>query len=62
MDISVPALSEKDIIEDLFSPHPACVDVIALSFVRSPADVELCPQDHGRRRLSTAGHREVGEA
>src|SRR5690606_39874073 len=37
MDVSVPALSEKD-IEDLEFAMRLGVDFIALSFVRSPAD------------------------
>ncbi|MFI6165907.1 pyruvate kinase [Nocardia sp. NPDC051052] len=40
MDVSVPAMSEKD-IEDLEFALQLGVDFIALSFVRSPADVEL---------------------
>ncbi|WP_238782378.1 pyruvate kinase, partial [Prescottella equi] len=40
MNVSVPALSEKD-IEDLEFALGLGVDFIALSFVRSPADVEL---------------------
>ncbi|MFC6145447.1 pyruvate kinase [Corynebacterium nasicanis] len=40
MDISVPALSEKD-IEDLEFALKLGVDFVALSFVRSPADVDL---------------------
>ncbi|KAH8295605.1 hypothetical protein KR044_009998, partial [Drosophila immigrans] len=40
MDISVPALSEKDIRDLKFALNMGA-DVIALSFVRSPADVEL---------------------
>ncbi|MFG1797267.1 pyruvate kinase [Nocardia sp. NPDC049149] len=40
MDVSVPALSEKD-IEDLEFALKLGVDFIALSFVRSPSDVEL---------------------
>lgn len=51
MNISVPALSEKD-IEDLRFALTMGVDVIALSFVRSPADVELVHEimdDVGRR-------------
>lgn len=40
MNISVPALSEKD-REDLRFALKMGVDFIALSFVRSPADVEL---------------------
>lgn len=51
MDISVPALSEKD-IRDLRFALKLGVDLIALSFVRSPADVELVHQimdEEGRR-------------
>ncbi|MCQ9342343.1 pyruvate kinase [Corynebacterium kozikiae] len=51
MDISVPALSEKD-IRDLRFALKLGVDMIALSFVRSPADVELVHQimdEEGRR-------------
>lgn len=40
MDISVPALSEKDKADLRFALRLG-VDIIALSFVRSPADVEL---------------------
>ncbi|EME65715.1 MULTISPECIES: pyruvate kinase [Rhodococcus] len=40
MNISVPALSEKD-IEDLEFAMRLGVDFVALSFVRSPADIEL---------------------
>lgn len=40
MNISVPALSEKD-VRDLRFALKLGVDFIALSFVRSPADVEL---------------------
>ena len=40
MDISVPALSEKD-IRDLEFALRLGVDLIALSFVRSPADIDL---------------------
>ncbi len=40
MNISVPALSEKD-IEDLEFALRLGVDMVALSFVRSPTDVEL---------------------
>lgn len=40
MDVSVPALSEKD-IEDLEFALSLGVDFIALSFVRSPSDIEL---------------------
>ncbi|MGO1049708.1 pyruvate kinase [Crossiella sp. CA198] len=43
MDVSVPALSEKD-IEDLEFALTLRVDFIALSFVRSPADIDLVHQ------------------
>ncbi|MCP2262162.1 pyruvate kinase (EC 2.7.1.40) [Streptoalloteichus tenebrarius] len=43
MDVSVPALSEKD-IEDLEFALGLEVDFIALSFVRSPADIDLVHQ------------------
>lgn len=51
MDISVPALSEKDIVDLRFALKLG-VDIIALSFVRSPADVELVHaimDEEGRR-------------
>ncbi|CAB0963988.1 pyruvate kinase [Corynebacterium diphtheriae] len=51
MDISVPALSEKD-IADLRFALKLGADIIALSFVRSPADVELVHaimDEEGRR-------------
>ncbi len=40
MNVSVPAMSQKD-VDDLQFALSLGVDVIALSFVRSPADVEL---------------------
>jgi pyruvate kinase len=40
MNVSVPAMSQKD-IDDLSFALSLGVDVIALSFVRSPSDVEL---------------------
>ncbi len=40
MNVSVPALSEKDIADLEFALNLG-VDLIALSFVRSPADIEL---------------------
>jgi len=43
MNVSVPALSEKD-IDDLEFALGMGVDVIALSFVRSPADIEIVYQ------------------
>ncbi|MCP2166360.1 pyruvate kinase [Goodfellowiella coeruleoviolacea] len=43
MDVSVPAMSEKD-IEDLEFALGLGVDFVALSFVRSPADIDLVHQ------------------
>ena len=43
MNVSVPALSDKD-AEDLEFALGMGVDVIALSFVRSPADIEIVYQ------------------
>ncbi len=43
MDISVPALSDKD-VEDLEFALELGADFIALSFVRSPADIDLVHQ------------------
>ncbi|WP_054050255.1 pyruvate kinase [Alloactinosynnema sp. L-07] len=64
MDVSVPAMSEKD-IEDLeFALHLG-VDFIALSFVRSPADIDLVHQvmDRvGRGRLPVIAKLEKPEA
>jgi len=64
MDVSIPALSEKD-IEDLeFALHLG-VDFIALSFVRSPADIDLVHQvmDRvGRGRVPVIAKLEKPEA
>jgi pyruvate kinase len=64
MDVSVPAMSEKD-IEDLeFSLHLG-VDFVALSFVRSPADIDLVHQvmDRvGKGRLPVIAKLEKPEA
>ncbi|MDV6012930.1 pyruvate kinase [Haloechinothrix sp. LS1_15] len=43
MDVSVPAMSEKD-IADLEFALELGVDFIAMSFVRSPADIDLAHQ------------------
>ncbi|HEV7792197.1 MAG TPA: pyruvate kinase [Pseudonocardia sp.] len=43
MDVSVPAMSEKD-IEDLEFALSLGVDFVALSFVRSPADIDAVHQ------------------
>ncbi|HCT78007.1 MAG TPA: pyruvate kinase [Micromonosporaceae bacterium] len=64
MDVSVPALSEKD-IEDLEFALQLGVDFIALSFVRSPADIDLVHQvmDRvGRGRLPVIAKLEKPEA
>ncbi len=63
MDISVPALSEKD-IEDLRFALKLGVDFIALSFVRSPQDVELVHaiMDQEGRRIPVIAKLEKPEA
>ncbi|PRQ12635.1 pyruvate kinase [Corynebacterium sp. 13CS0277] len=63
MDISVPALSEKD-IADLRFALKLGVDFIALSFVRSPADVELVHaiMDEEGRRVPVIAKLEKPEA
>ena len=43
MDVSVPAVSEKD-LEDLEFALELGVDFVAMSFVRSPADIDLVHQ------------------
>lgn len=64
MDVSVPALSEKD-IEDLEFALQLGVDFIALSFVRSPADIDLVHQimdRTGKGRLPVVAKIEKPEA
>ncbi|MFS8102881.1 pyruvate kinase [Lentzea alba] len=64
MDVSVPALSEKD-VEDLEFALSLGVDFIALSFVRSPADIDLVHQimdRSGSRRLPVIAKIEKPEA
>ncbi|WIM66923.1 pyruvate kinase [Corynebacterium breve] len=63
MDISVPALSEKD-IADLKFALILGVDFIALSFVRSPADVDLVHEvmDEVGRRVPVIAKLEKPEA
>lgn len=63
MDISVPALSEKDITDLRFALHLG-VDMIALSFVRSPADVDLVHaiMDEEGRRVPVIAKLEKPEA
>ncbi|TJZ74921.1 pyruvate kinase [Rhodococcus oryzae] len=63
MDVSVPAMSEKD-IEDLEFALRLGVDFIALSFVRSPADIELvhAVMDRLDRRVPVIAKLEKPEA
>jgi pyruvate kinase len=64
MNVSVPALSEKD-IEDLKFALSLGVDIIALSFVRSPSDVDLVHQvmdEVGANRLPVVAKIEKPEA
>ncbi|MBC3185275.1 pyruvate kinase [Corynebacterium sp. zg-331] len=63
MDVSVPALSEKD-IRDLRFALELGVDIIALSFVRSPGDVDLVHQvmDEVGRRVPVVAKLEKPEA
>jgi pyruvate kinase len=64
MDVSVPALSDKD-IQDLAFALQLGVDLIALSFVRSPADIDLVHQvmdRSGRGRIPVIAKLEKPEA
>ncbi|GAB2644713.1 pyruvate kinase [Gordonia jinhuaensis] len=63
MSISVPALSEKD-INDLEFALGLGVDLVALSFVRSPSDVELVHEvmDRVGRRVPVIAKLEKPEA
>ncbi|TPG32210.1 pyruvate kinase [Mycolicibacterium hodleri] len=63
MNTSVPALSEKD-IDDLKFALRLGVDLIALSFVRSPADIELVHEvmDELGRRVPVIAKMEKPEA
>ncbi|WP_280829912.1 pyruvate kinase [Mycobacterium sp. OTB74] len=63
MNVSVPALSEKD-IDDLEFALKLGVDLVALSFVRSPADVELVHEvmDRVGRRVPVIAKLEKPEA
>ena len=63
MAVSVPALSEKDIRDLEFALHLG-VDLIALSFVRSPADIELvhAVMDRVGRRVPVIAKLEKPEA
>ena len=61
MNVSVPALSEKD-IDDLEFALGLGVDLVALSFVRSPSDVELVHEvmDRVGRRVPVIAKLEAG--
>lgn len=63
MNVSAPPLSEKD-IEDLEFALRLGVDLVALSFVRSPADVELVHEvmDRVGRRVPVIAKLEKPEA
>lgn len=63
MNVSVPAMSEKD-IEDLEFAVRLGVDLVALSFVRSPADIELVHEvmDRVGRRVPVIAKLEKPEA
>ena len=63
VNVSAPALSEKD-IEDLEFALRLGVDMVALSFVRSPADVELVHEvmDRVGRRVPVIAKLEKPEA
>ncbi|AZI57880.1 pyruvate kinase [Nakamurella antarctica] len=64
MNVSVPAMSEKD-IDDLKFALKLGVDFIALSFVRSPADIDLVHQvmdEVGAPRLPVIAKIEKPEA
>jgi pyruvate kinase len=63
MNVSAPALSGKD-IEDLEFALKIGVDLVALSFVRSPADIELVHEimDRDGRRVPVIAKLEKPEA
>jgi pyruvate kinase len=63
MNVSVPALSEKD-IDDLEFGLRLGIDLVALSFVRSPADIELVHDimDRVGRRVPVIAKLEKPEA
>jgi pyruvate kinase len=63
MNVSVPAMSDKD-VEDLEFALRLGVDLVALSFVRSPADVELvhAVMDRVGRRVPVIAKIEKPEA
>ena len=63
MDVSAPPLSEKD-VEDLEFALRLGVDLVALSFVRSPSDIELVHEvmDRVGRRVPVIAKLEKPEA
>ena len=63
MNVSVPAMSEKD-VQDLEFALRLGVDLVALSFVRSPADIELVHEvmDRVGRRVPVIAKLEKPEA
>jgi len=63
MNVSAPALSDKD-IEDLTFALGLGVDLVALSFVRSPSDVDLVREvmDQAGRRVPVIAKLEKPEA
>jgi len=63
MNVSVPAMSEKDIADLEFALRLG-VDLVALSFVRSPADIELVHEvmDRVGRRVPVIAKLEKPEA
>jgi pyruvate kinase len=63
MNVSVPAMSEKDVDDLKFALHLG-VDLVALSFVRSPADIELVHEvmDEIGRRVPVIAKLEKPEA
>jgi pyruvate kinase len=63
MNVSAPALSEKD-VEDLEFALRLGVDLVALSFVRSPSDIELVHEvmDRVGRRVPVIAKLEKPEA
>jgi len=63
MNVSVPALSDKD-VEDLEFALRLGIDLVALSFVRSPADIELVHDimDRVGRRVPVIAKLEKPEA
>ena len=61
MNVSVPAMSEKD-CADLAFALGLRVDIVALSFVRSPADIDQVHKIMDEYGRAAAGDRQAGEA